>query len=149
MHSGPQACLNGSKHRRRLSLSCGSRTKTVCCSRQGINDVAWSHCGKYIATASDDMTLRLWNAGTGKCLRVLEGHTNYVFSCCFNGQDNMLVCSPEAALLLLLPCQLQCSVFCLRSCTTAGTYQMDLCKASQFASDPLIGYRQAGATTRP
>lgn len=61
---------------------------------QGINDLAWSHCGRYLATASDDMTLRLWSSETGKCLRCLEGHTNYVYSCCFNPQDNMLVRFP-------------------------------------------------------
>src|SRR5437667_26546 len=31
--------------------------------------------GKRVLTSSADKTLRLWDADTGKCLRVLQGHT--------------------------------------------------------------------------
>jgi len=31
-----------------------------------------------IVTASGDKTLRLWDMETGRCLRVMEGHTEYV-----------------------------------------------------------------------
>ncbi|KAL7535355.1 hypothetical protein ACHAWF_005141 [Thalassiosira exigua] len=57
---------------------------------RGINDVAWSPSGAYLATASDDRTLRLWSAETGDALVEFRGHTNFVFSCSFNPQSNLL-----------------------------------------------------------
>uniref|UniRef100_A0A383VEF5 WDR5-like beta-propeller domain-containing protein n=1 Tax=Tetradesmus obliquus TaxID=3088 RepID=A0A383VEF5_TETOB len=56
----------------------------------GINDVAWNPQGNYLATASDDLTARIWDAETGKCLVTLAGHTNYVFCCSFNPVGHIL-----------------------------------------------------------
>ena len=58
---------------------------------RGINDVAWSPTAEYLATASDDKSLRIWEAETGAALVELRGHTNYVFSCAFSPQTNLLV----------------------------------------------------------
>ena len=48
----------------------------------GHTKVVWrvsiSADGKRLLTCSDDKTLRLWDAHTGKCLRVFEGHTDGV-----------------------------------------------------------------------
>ncbi len=45
-----------------------------------------------MCSASDDMTLRLWDPHEGAMLRTLPGHTNYVLCCTFNSQGNTLVC---------------------------------------------------------
>jgi COMPASS component SWD3 len=58
---------------------------------RGINDVAWSPTAEYLATASDDKSLRVWDAETGDALVEFRGHTNFVFSCAFNPQSNLLV----------------------------------------------------------
>ena len=59
---------------------------------RGINDVCWSrNTSRYIATASDDKTLRLWDSSTGEALVEFRGHANFVFSCKFNPQSNLLV----------------------------------------------------------
>jgi len=43
--------------------------------------VAWSPDGKHLATAADrEESARIWNAGTGKEVRALEGHTDEVRS---------------------------------------------------------------------
>ena len=63
---------------------------------QGCSDVAWEARDRYLCSASDDKTLKLWNAATGECLRTLEGHTNYVGCCNFNPQGNRLVGSVGA-----------------------------------------------------
>ena len=56
-----------------------------------MSDVAWEGQGAYVASASDDRTLRLWDVASGQTLRVLAGHTNFVFCCNFNPQGNLLV----------------------------------------------------------
>ena len=73
-------------------LSCRS-SQSACTDikTQGISDVCWDSRSKYLCSASDDRTLKLWEAATGECLRTLEGHTNYVFCCKFNPDGNMLV----------------------------------------------------------
>ena len=59
---------------------------------RGINEVAWSKGGDpFVATASDDKTLRLWDAQTGDALVEFRGHDNFVFCTQFNGPSNMLV----------------------------------------------------------
>ena len=40
--------------------------------------VAWSADQRRALSGSDDKTVRLWDVETGRCLRVLEGHTGDV-----------------------------------------------------------------------
>ena len=58
---------------------------------RGINDITWSPTAQYVATASDDKTLRLWSAETGDAYVEFRGHSNFVFSVKFNPQSNLLV----------------------------------------------------------
>ena len=53
--------------------------------------MAWDPDERYLATASDDKTLLLWAAQTGERLRMLEGHSNYVFCCAFSPRHSSLV----------------------------------------------------------
>eukprot|EP00538_Stauroneis_constricta_P009170 CAMPEP_0119561440 /NCGR_PEP_ID=MMETSP1352-20130426/17637_1 /TAXON_ID=265584 /ORGANISM="Stauroneis constricta, Strain CCMP1120" /LENGTH=374 /DNA_ID=CAMNT_0007609649 /DNA_START=3 /DNA_END=1127 /DNA_ORIENTATION=+ len=58
---------------------------------RGINDVAWSKSSDpFVATASDDKTLRLWDAQTEDALIEFRGHDNFVFCTEFNPQSNLL-----------------------------------------------------------
>nr|CCA15259.1 unknown putative [Albugo laibachii Nc14] len=76
---------------------------------QGVSDIAWSPTGAWIASASDDHSVRLWDSETGDNLAILGdtknrkygqhnpqksievvGHTNYVYSVAFNPQGSLL-----------------------------------------------------------
>jgi small GTP-binding protein len=49
--------------------------------------VAWSADGQQALSGSWDKTVRLWEARTGKCLRVLEGHTDSVGSVAWSADE--------------------------------------------------------------
>src|SRR5437868_6297630 len=51
---------------------------------RSINDIAYSPDGNFIASASDDHTVRLWNIKTGAFLKHLLGHTDDVFKVRFS-----------------------------------------------------------------
>ena len=40
-----------------------------------VTSVAFSHDSTRLASASDDRTVKIWDASSGDCLRTLEGHS--------------------------------------------------------------------------
>jgi len=52
-----------------------------------INAYAFSPDGKHALTGADDNTVRLWDTKTGRCLRILEGHTGEVRSVVWNADQ--------------------------------------------------------------
>lgn len=53
--------------------------------------MAWSSDSRLLVSGSDDKTLKVWELSTGKSLKTLKGHSNYVFCCNFNPQSNLIV----------------------------------------------------------
>lgn len=47
--------------------------------------------GTRILTASSDKVARLWDAETGDCVQILEGHTDEIFSCAFNYEGDTII----------------------------------------------------------
>jgi len=55
-----------------------------------VRAVAFSSDGKTLASASDDGTVKLWNAGSGAVLQTLKGHSSSVQAVAFSPDGKML-----------------------------------------------------------
>lgn len=59
--------------------------------REGLSDIAWSSDSTFLASASDDATIRIWDVDRGVTVKTLEGHSSYVFCVNYNPHSNLLV----------------------------------------------------------
>jgi len=55
-----------------------------------VNSVAFSHDSTRLASASDDSTVKIWDASSGDCLQTLEGHSSFVTSVAFSHDSTRL-----------------------------------------------------------
>jgi hypothetical protein len=55
-----------------------------------VDSVVFSSDGSQVASASDDHTVRLWDAKTGACQQTLEGHTDWVRSVVFSSDGSQV-----------------------------------------------------------
>lgn len=60
---------------------------------QSIDCLAISHDGQKLATGNFDHTVKIWEIATGKLLRILVGHKNYVKSVAFSPDGQTIVAS--------------------------------------------------------
>ncbi|RAL02210.1 Pfs, NACHT and WD domain protein [Aspergillus ibericus CBS 121593] len=55
-----------------------------------VNSVVFSHDSKWLASASRDKTVKLWDAASGACLQTIEGHSSSVNSVVFSPDSKRL-----------------------------------------------------------
>lgn len=55
----------------------------------GVYSVVASPDRRWVLSASEDKTLRLWQTETGQCVRTLEGHTDWVRSACLSADSRL------------------------------------------------------------
>jgi WD40 repeat protein len=58
---------------------------------QGVREIAFSHDGRLLLSASGDATVRVWEVATGQCLTCLRGHEAGVTSAAFSADARRLV----------------------------------------------------------
>ncbi|KAK3819947.1 MAG: WD40-repeat-containing domain protein [Benniella sp.] len=58
-------------------------------------DVTYSLRGDHVATASYDMTVKVWDVATGKCHHILLGHIDYVFGVKYSPKVDQLASNSQ------------------------------------------------------
>lgn len=78
------------------------RSKRNMMSSDYIFQIAWSHCGRRIASCSAHSYIRVWDCDTRSMLTLLEGHKGNVFGVCWSAVsecESMLASSGEDGVL--------------------------------------------------
>jgi len=65
--------------------------RTLTAHTKGVSHCAFSPDGRLLATASHDLSVRLWETATGRIVHILTGHTAAVSSCAFSPDSATLV----------------------------------------------------------
>jgi WD40 repeat protein len=84
---------------------------------EGVKACSFSPDGSRIVSASDDKTLKLWDAKTGAALATLAGHTNRVGACAFSPDGSRIVSASRDKTLKLWDAQTGAALATLRGHT--------------------------------
>lgn len=65
-----------------------------------VSDLAWSPSSTRLATASIDNKVKIWDAGNGLCVRVLEGHAGHVKGVAWDPFDRFLASQGDREVII-------------------------------------------------
>jgi WD40 repeat protein len=70
----------------------GLRLRCICRGHTGtIGRIAWSPCGRFIASPSYDGTIRIWDTTNGQFGRSFEGHSEVVYTVAWSRDSELLI----------------------------------------------------------
>jgi WD40 repeat protein len=90
-------------------------TRTLTGHTDYVRGIALSPDDVYVASASDDKTVRVWEVATGQPLRVLQGHTHWVL-CAAWSRDGEWIASgsrDESVRVWRVDAQVPCMCVCM------------------------------------
>lgn len=83
------------------ALQASQQVFTLAGHTDSINDAVVSPNGRYIATASDDNSVKIWDAETGQTIHTLDGHEASVTSLAFSENNTHLLSGDTASQIIV------------------------------------------------
>lgn len=98
-----QSVDGAESEQKRAGTDLEAARKTVAASEQPLRSIAFSPDDRSVATAADDLSLRIWSAENGTPFNVLEGHTAAILSAVFSNDGHLVSGAADRSVIVWDP----------------------------------------------